>query len=100
MFFIFVGRHGDFAHQSDGEGYGTDQYGNEPIWGLAFYAWVAIIYTLIIVAMARLNTGRKAATSYEEKNRYLFFIVGAGFRLLGGVFDILLTFWLSLSLSG
>lgn len=74
------------------KGMGTDQYGNEPIWGLAFYAWVAIIYTLIIVAMARLNTGRKAATSYEEKNRYLFFIVGAGFCLLGGVFDILPTF--------
>ena len=74
------------------EGMGTDQYGNAPLWGLPFYLWLAVIYVMLIMAMAKLNTARKVVTSYEAKNRYLFFIIGAGFCLLGGVFDILPAF--------
>ncbi|MFC1982616.1 ATP-binding protein [Chloroflexota bacterium] len=71
------------------EGMGIDEYGNAPIWGLSFYPWLLIGYILIIVSMVKLNKARQVSFSYEERNRYLFFIIGIGFSLVGGVFDIL-----------
>jgi hypothetical protein len=66
----------------------VDQYGNNVIWGPAFYPWMVILYSFIVIAIIRLNRARLASSSYEERNRLLFFIFGAGFCLLGGLLDV------------
>ena len=71
------------------EGMGVDRFGNAPVWGIVFHPWMAIIYVLIIIAMLKLNHARKVSTSYEARNRYLYFMFGAGFSLIGGLLDIL-----------
>ncbi|MFC1971738.1 histidine kinase N-terminal 7TM domain-containing protein, partial [Chloroflexota bacterium] len=74
------------------KGMGTDEYGNAPLWGISFYPWLLVGYILILLSMIKLNKARRFSSSYEERNRYLFFTIGIGFSLLGGVFDILPAF--------
>lgn len=71
------------------EGMTADPYGNAPNWGLLFEVWIIPVYLLVVLAIIHLFKARRASTSYEEKNRYLYIIGGASFCLLGGLIDLL-----------
>ena len=71
------------------QGMGTDRYGNAPIWGSLFSVWVLFTYALVIVAAIYLEKARRVSNTYEERNRYLYFILGASISVLGAFTDIL-----------
>lgn len=71
------------------KGMDRDRYGNAPILGPLFSVWVIISYALVVMAAVYLERARRASTSYEERNRYLYFILGAGISVLGAGTDVL-----------
>jgi len=66
----------------------VESYGNTPMPGSLFWAYIAPIYILTIAAVYRLNEARKAATSYAERNRFLYFIIGGSVFLAGGFTEL------------
>jgi len=72
-------------------GMDIDRYGNAPVLGPLFSVWVIISYALVVMAAVYLERARRASTSYEERNRYLYFILGAGISILGAGTDALST---------
>ena len=62
---------------------------NAPVWGPLFPVWVLPVYLLVVLAGIRLFQFHKVSESYEDKNRSLYIIIGAGFCLIGGAFDLL-----------
>jgi signal transduction histidine kinase len=70
-------------------GMGRDRYGNAPVWGSLFSVWVLFTYALVIMAAVYLERARRVSTSYEERNRYLYFILGAIISILGAGADAL-----------
>ena len=71
------------------KGMTTDVYGNAPIWGLLFPIYIAPIYILVGMAVYELNKLRRKSTSYAERNRLLYFILGAAAVLIAAVTDML-----------
>lgn len=73
------------------EGMTTDSYGNAPEWGVLSPLYVMPFAALVALAIFQLGRARNASTSYEERNRLLYFIIGGSVCLAGGIVDVLPT---------
>lgn len=70
------------------EGMKLESYGNAPVWGVLFLLFVIPIYVFVLLAAYQLNAVRVASTSYAERNRLLYFIIGSSAVLVGGLIDL------------
>ncbi|MDD5093305.1 MAG: ATP-binding protein [Dehalococcoidia bacterium] len=71
------------------EGMTIDMYGNAPVWGPLFAPLIIPGYLLMFLAVYHLRSAHKAATSYEDRNRLVYFVVGGSAAIAGGVVDVL-----------
>ena len=68
-----------------------ESYGNTPIWGALFWLFAVPLYFLVLFTITLLNRVRMLATSYEERNRLLYFIVGGLLVCVGGIVDLVIS---------
>ncbi|MDD5191335.1 MAG: histidine kinase N-terminal 7TM domain-containing protein, partial [Dehalococcoidales bacterium] len=71
------------------EGIEVDEFGNAPVWSAAFYPWLVILYSLILISIFSLWRTRSTSKSYEVRNRYLYLIIGTSLCFVGGILDVL-----------
>jgi len=70
------------------EGMKEESYGNAPVWGVLFLLFVIPIYVFVLLAAYQMNAVRVASTSYAERNRLLYFVIGGSAVLVGGLIDL------------
>ncbi len=65
----------------------VDSYGYFPVTGPLFYPAVLCLYLFVALGLVNLFKAYRASTSYEERNRYLYIIIGLVLCMLGGIAD-------------
>lgn len=71
------------------DGIRAETYGNVPNAGALYPLFVIPAYLLIIGSILMLSEARKDATSYAERNRFLYFMIGGAVFVAGGFVDSL-----------
>ncbi|MBI2869525.1 MAG: GAF domain-containing protein [Chloroflexi bacterium] len=64
-------------------------YGYAPVLGPAFFLFFAGTYLMAILGLFNLFWAHKNSRVYEERNRYLYLIIGGLSSLIGGASDVL-----------
>lgn len=70
------------------KGIAEDQYGYYPVGGLLIPIIALASYTFFIIGLSNFIRAYRASSSYEERNSYLYIIVGVCFFLFLGVIDL------------
>ncbi|MCP4647509.1 MAG: hypothetical protein GY852_07220, partial [bacterium] len=64
-------------------------YGNAPEMGVLYPLFFIPGYVLVATGIYELNNARKEATSYAERNRFLYFMIGGSVVVVGGITGLL-----------
>ncbi|MDD5288494.1 MAG: ATP-binding protein [Dehalococcoidales bacterium] len=67
----------------------TDQYGYLPITSIIYKLLSSLYYIFIVLGMVNFIRAYRRSVSYEERNSYLYFIVGVFLSVIGGTVDYL-----------
>lgn len=68
---------------------GEKSYGNAPEFGILFAPYLVAAYIPTFLGIANLVNAYLKSPSLMERNRYLYFLIGAAFSLVGATTDIL-----------
>ncbi len=79
---------------------GTDPYGYFPIFGPLLPVAALCPSLFLLLGLVRLFRAYKASSLYEERNRYLYIILGIALSLLGLVVDAVSSFGVSIPPGG
>lgn len=63
-------------------------YGNVPALGPAYAVYAVPMFGWIALSIYGLSRAEKSAASYAERNRFLYFILGAAIFLIGGFIEL------------